>query len=128
MFSILARASRGVISPQTIPLTDQILLERGSLPPGASVMNDCRFPRRDLVDGIWLAAADGRWRSQRGLVHKTRFKQEEITAALHFLLKYGFAESSTAGEKRFRMITHGPSPFEAVNLLRTVAIECGRLE
>ena len=90
--------------------------------------NGCIFPRCDVVDGVWLAAADGRWRSRRGLVHKTRFKEEEITAAIHFLVKYGFAESSTAGEKRFRMITHGPSPFEAVNLLRAVAIECGRLE
>jgi hypothetical protein len=46
-------------------------------------------------------------------------------AALHFLVKYGFAESSTAGEERFRMITHGPSPSEAANLLRAVAIESG---
>jgi hypothetical protein len=86
------------------------------------------FSSCDVVDGVWLAAADGRWLSQRGLVHKTRFKEEEIVAALHFLVKYGFAESSTAGEKRFRMITHGPSPSEAVNLLRAVAVECGRLE
>jgi len=89
------------------------------------VTNGCRFPRSDVVDGVWLAAADGRWRSQRGLAHKTRFKEEEITAALHFLVKYGFAEWSTAGEERFRMITYGPSPFEAVNLLRAVAIEFG---
>ena len=104
------------------------MLEGGSPPPSGSVTNGCRFPRCDIVDGVWLAAADGRWRSQRGLVQKTRFKEEEIVAALHFLVKYGFAESSTAGEERFRMITHGPSPFEAVNLLRAVAIECGRLE
>jgi hypothetical protein len=83
------------------------------------------FPRCDIVDGVWRAAADGRWRSQRGLVHKTRFNEEEIAAALRFLVKYGFAESSPAKEKRFRMITHGPSPFEAANLLRAVAIESG---
>jgi hypothetical protein len=104
------------------------LLEGGSLPKGGSVTNGCIFPRCDVVDGVWLAAADGRWRSQRGLVQKTRFEEEEITTALHFLVKYGFAESSTTGERRFRIITHGPSPFEAVNLLRTVAIESGRLE
>jgi hypothetical protein len=92
------------------------------------VTNGQPFSSLDVVDGVWLAAADGRWRSQRGLVHKTRFKEEEITAALHFLVKYGFAEWTTEGEKRFRIITNGPSPFEAVNLLRTVAIESGRLE
>jgi hypothetical protein len=104
------------------------LLERGSSPTGGSVTNGLPFSSCDIIDGVWLAAADGRWLSESGLVHKTRFKEEEIVAALHFLVKYGFAESSTAGEKRFRMITHGPSPFEAVNLLRAVAIECGLLE
>jgi hypothetical protein len=38
-------------------------------------------------------------------------------AALRFLVKYGFAESSTAKEGRFRMITHGPSPAEAAKIL-----------
>jgi hypothetical protein len=38
-------------------------------------------------------------------------------AALRFLVKYGFAESSTAKEGRFRMITHGPSPAEAAKVL-----------
>ena len=128
MFSVLARVSRGAICPQTIQLTDRALLEGRSLPLGGSVTNGQPFSSLDVVDGVWLAAADGRWRSQRGLVHKTRFKEEEITAALHFLVKYGFAEWTTEGEKRFRMITNGPSPFEAVNLLRTVAIESGRLE
>jgi len=85
----------------------------------------CSFPRSGVVDGVWLAAADGRWRSYRDLVHKTRFKEEEIAAALRFLVKYGFAESSPAGEKRFRMITQGPSPFEAANLLRAIANESG---
>jgi hypothetical protein len=78
----------------------------------------CGFPRREIVDGVWLAAADGRWRSLRGLARRTRFREEEIAAALRFLVKYGFAESSSAEVERFRMITHGPSPFEAANLLR----------
>jgi len=85
----------------------------------------CRFPRSGVVDGVWLAAADGRWRSQRDLVHKTTFKEEEIAAALCFLVKYGFAESSYAEEEMYRMITHAPSPFEAANLLRAVAYESG---
>ena len=88
-------------------------------------MNGLPFSSWDVVDAVWLAAVDGRWLSRRGLVHKTRFNEEEIAAALRFLVKYGFAESSPAKEKRFRMITHGPSPSEAVNLLRAVAIESG---
>jgi hypothetical protein len=85
----------------------------------------CRFPRCEIVDWVWLAAADGRWRSQRDLVSKTRFKEEEIAAALRFLVKYGFAELSSAEEERYRMITDAPSPFEAANLLRAVAYESG---
>jgi ribulose kinase len=85
----------------------------------------CRFPRCELVDWVWLAAADGRWRSQCDLFHKTRFKEEEIAAALRFLVKYGFAESSPAEVERFKMVTYGPSPFEAANLLRAVAYESG---
>jgi hypothetical protein len=38
-------------------------------------------------------------------------------AALRFLVKYGFAESSTAKEGKFRMITDGPSPAEAAKVL-----------
>jgi hypothetical protein len=82
-------------------------------------------PRCDVVDGVWLAAADGRWCSQRDLVHKTRFNEEEIAAALRFLVKYGFAEFSSAEEERFRMITYAPSPLETASLLCAVAIECG---
>jgi len=51
--------------------------------------------------------------------------EEEIAAALRFLVKYGFAESSSAEEGRYRMITRGPSPFDAANLLRAVANESG---
>jgi hypothetical protein len=81
----------------------------------------CNLTRSGVVDGVWLAAADGRWRSHRNLVHKTRFNEEEIAATLRFLVKYGFAESSSAEEERYRMVTHAPSPFEAANLLRAVA-------
>jgi hypothetical protein len=83
---------------------------------------DCGSTRSEIMDGVWLAAGDGRWRSLRGLVQKTRFKEEEVAAALYFLVKYGFAESSHARVERFRMIPHAPSPLEAANLLRAVAI------
>jgi hypothetical protein len=38
-------------------------------------------------------------------------------AALRFLVKYGFAESSTAKEERYRIITGGPCPAEAAKVL-----------
>jgi len=76
-----------------------------------------RFTRADVIDTVWSTAADGDWHSRRGLVELTRFEGEEIAAALRFLVKYGFAESSIAGEERFRMITDGPSPLEAAKIL-----------
>ena len=82
-----------------------------------------RFRRPDVIDRVWLVAGDGRWYSRAGLIERTRFEAEEVAAALHFLVRYGFAESSTAGEERFRMITDGPSPMEAANLLHFVEIE-----
>ncbi len=82
-----------------------------------------RFPRRGVIDKIWSIAADGRWHSRRSLIDQIPFKATEVVAALDFLVKYGFAESSTAGEEKFRMITDGPSPMEAANLLRAVQID-----
>jgi len=79
-----------------------------------------QVPRADVVDRVWLAAADGRWHSRRGLVQQTRFETDEISAALRFLVKYGFAEPSNAGERRFRMITDGPSPSETAKILQAV--------
>jgi len=64
-----------------------------------------------------MVAADGRWHSRRGLAQQAQLDGEEIMAALRFLVKYGFAESSTAKEGRFRMITDGPSPAEAAKIL-----------
>ena len=82
-----------------------------------------RFPRRGVIDRIWSIAADGRWHSRRSLVDQIPVKPTEVVAALDFLVKYGFAKSSTAGGKKFRMITRGPSPMEAANLLRAVQID-----
>ena len=73
--------------------------------------------RADVIDRVWMVAADGRWHSRRGLAQQTQLEGEEIMAALRFLVKYGFAESSTAKEERFRMITNGPSPAEAAKIL-----------
>jgi hypothetical protein len=70
-----------------------------------------------VIDRVWLVAADGRWHSLRGLAQQTQLDGEEIMAALRFLVKHGFAESSTAKERRFKMITDGPSPAEAAKIL-----------
>jgi len=86
-----------------------------------------RVPRAGVIDRVWLAAEDGRWHSRRGLVQRTGFEGEEVTAALRFLVKYGFAESSFAGEQRFRMVIDGPSPMEAANLLWDIGREADLL-
>jgi DNA-binding IclR family transcriptional regulator len=80
------------------------------------------LPRSEVVNAVWLAARDGRWCSLRALAQKTRIKEEEITAALRFLVRYGFAETLGESAVRFRMVRHGPSPFEAANLLRAIEI------
>jgi len=76
--------------------------------------------RAGVVDRVWQAAADGCWLSRRGLVQRTRFEGEEVMAALCFLVKYGFAESSIVREERFRMIMDGPSPSETAKILQVV--------
>jgi hypothetical protein len=75
-----------------------------------------QVPRADVIDKVWMVAADGQWHSRRGLVQQTQLDREEVMAALRFLVKHGFAESSTAKEERFR-ITDGPSPAEVARIL-----------
>ncbi len=72
-----------------------------------------QVPWADMIDRIWMVTAGGWWHSRRGLAQQTQLDGEEIMAAFRFLVKHGFAESSTAKEGRFEMITDGPSPAEA---------------
>jgi hypothetical protein len=76
-----------------------------------------QVPRADVIDRVWLAAADGRWHSRSRLVQEAGFEAEETTAALCFLVKYGLAESSVLGGESYRMIIDGPSPAEAAKIL-----------
>jgi len=77
-----------------------------------------RFTRADVIGTVWNAAADGEWHLRRSLIDHISFEPEEILAALDFLVKYGFAQSATLEEEAFRMITNGPSPMEAAEILR----------
>jgi len=70
-----------------------------------------------VVDAIWLAARDGRWRTRDEFLREIRFKAEEVDAAVGLLVKYGFAESSPIGEERFRMVVGCPSPREVATVL-----------
>jgi hypothetical protein len=78
------------------------------------------LPRPDVIDRVWSVASDGQWHSRRTLVSQIAFAASEITAAVSFLVKYGFAESSGVGEERFKIFTTGPSPKEAASLLGVV--------
>lgn len=84
-----------------------------------------RAPRRvNAIEIVWLMLADGCWHSRSSIIKRIPpLRSTEVTAALDFLMRYGFVESSTPGQERLRMITDGPSPMEAVDLLRAVGIE-----
>jgi hypothetical protein len=84
-----------------------------------------RAPYRvDAIEMVWSTLADGRWHSRRSIIGRIRtLRSTDTIAALDFLVKYGFAESSTAAQERFRMIADGLSPIEAVDLLRAVGLE-----
>ena len=75
-----------------------------------------------VVDAVWAAANDGRWHTRRRIAEELPFDAEEVTAALDFLVRYGFAESRLVGEKRFRMIMGSPSPMEAADMLRFLGL------
>jgi hypothetical protein len=74
-----------------------------------------------VVDVVWTAAGDGRWHARRRIAEEVPFEAEEVTAALDFLVRYGFAQSSPLDGKRFKIVMGGPSPMEAAKILRAMA-------
>lgn len=75
-----------------------------------------------MVDAVWSTAKDGRWHRLLHLAKQMRFNAEEIGAALDFLERYGFAQSSSVHGRKFKMITDGPYPMEATKILQLVAL------
>jgi len=62
-------------------------------------------PRADTIDEVRkAAAADGHWHSRVWLVERIPSDPDEITTALHFLTKHGFAQSAGLGGETCRMV------------------------
>ena len=92
---------------------------------GESCSSMMRAPIRvDAIEMVWSTLADGCWHSRRSIINRIpTLRSTEVTAALDFLTRYGFVESSTADHERLRMVTDGPSPMEAACLLRAVGLD-----
>jgi hypothetical protein len=78
-----------------------------------------------VVDELWILTKDGRWHSRSCLAKKSSFEAEAVNAALGFLVKYGFAQSSGGADMRIRL-TGGPSPNEVARALWVLAYDNGQ--
>jgi hypothetical protein len=81
--------------------------------------------RANVIEMVWSAAADARWHSRRNILKDMPFRAAEVYAALDFLVRYGFAELSAPRNDHIRMIMNGPSPMEAMKLIRVLEQETG---
>ena len=75
-----------------------------------------------VVDELWFLTRDGRWHTRRDLASESSFEPEAVNAALGFLVKYGFAQSSGGAEMTIRSIG-GPSPSEVARMLSVLAFD-----
>ena len=70
----------------------------------------------NVVDEVWSMTSDGRWHSRKALARESSFKPQAVNAALGFLVKYGFVQSSGEAGIRLRVV-QGPSPLEIARAL-----------
>jgi len=63
---------------------------------------------------------DGQWYSVDDVAKLLQFRSADVADALDFLVKYGFAETYLADERRFRIAAAHPSPMEVANMLQSV--------
>ena len=73
--------------------------------------------RATVIDEVWTLAGDGAWHTIQALLRKSSFEPEAVHAALSFLTKYGFAQTSGDGEEAKIKVTLGPSPKEIAGIL-----------
>jgi hypothetical protein len=74
----------------------------------------------ETVDLVWSLMRDGEFYSPADLANTLRQPIYTIVQILKFLEKYEFIERITKCELIFRKIPTGPSPAEAVTILRTL--------
>jgi len=75
-----------------------------------------------VVDELWSLTRDGRWHTRRALTRESSFNPEVVNAALGFLVKYCFIQSSGGVEMRIRG-SEGPSPNEVARVLSVLAFD-----
>jgi hypothetical protein len=74
----------------------------------------------ETVDLVWSLMRDGEFYSPADLANIIGQPTCMIARILEFLTKYKFIERVTKGELIFRKIPTGPSPAEAVSILRMI--------
>jgi hypothetical protein len=74
----------------------------------------------DIIDLVWSLMRDGEFYSPADLANTLGQPTDTIVRILEFLARYKFAERMTKRELIFRKIPTGPSPGEAVKILRTL--------
>jgi hypothetical protein len=72
----------------------------------------------DMIDLVWSLMRDGEFYSPADLANTLGQPTDTIVRILEFLARYKFAERMTKRELIFRKIPTGPSPSEAVKILR----------
>jgi predicted transcriptional regulator len=72
----------------------------------------------DMIDLVWSLMRDGEFYSPADLANTLGQPTDTIVRILEFLARYKFAERMTKRELIFRKIPTGPSPNEAVKILR----------
>jgi hypothetical protein len=74
----------------------------------------------ETVDLVWSLMQDGEFYSPPDLANTLKQPIDTIVRILEFLEKYKFIERITKRELIFRKIPTGPSPAEAVTILRMI--------
>ena len=72
----------------------------------------------DMIDLVWSLMREGEFYSPADLANIVGQPTDTIVRILEFLARYKFAERMTKRELIFRKIPTGPSPSEAVKVLR----------
>jgi DNA-binding transcriptional regulator YhcF (GntR family) len=79
----------------------------------------------NVVDEVWSLTVDGRWHSRKTLAEESSFDPSAVNAALSFLVRYGFVQSSGEAGMRVRAVG-GPSPKETVRMLSALLLDEGQ--
>ncbi len=72
----------------------------------------------DMIDLVWSLMRDGEFYSPADLANTLGQPTDTVVRILEFLARYEFVERVTKRELIFRKISIGPSPGEAVKVLR----------